>query len=138
MYQIQNRDVLQKEFAVFDERSVDKRVEPAHYRRSNVVPNWIFCEVVTIRATKGLEHCIDVARRAYLIILPQESHSTLVFQQAPTIEFTHKFSIKQCVFHKRKCSGAEGPQQLEYRLNGIFGTGRAESILTIDEQIENY
>ena len=76
---------------------------------------------VAIRAKKGLEHSTDVAHVAYMIIVPQQSDSIPVFLHIPPSEFTYKFSIHN-VYSVKKCSGAEGPHQVEYCSNGVLET----------------
>ena len=76
---------------------------------------------VAIRAKKGLEHSTDVAHVAYMIIVPQQSDSIPVFLHIPPSEFTYNFSIHN-VYSIKKCSGAEGPHQVEYCSNGLLET----------------
>ena len=50
-------------------------------------------ENVTIRALKGLEHCIAAALVAYMIIVSQQSESSLVILNTPPSKFIYISSI---------------------------------------------
>ena len=60
----------------------------------------MFEESVTIRATEGLQECIDVAHVALMNIVSQQSDSFLVFLHTPPSKFTYVFSIHKVYFIK--------------------------------------
>ena len=57
-------------------------------------------ESVTIRASKGLDYCIDVAHVAYLTIVPQQPDSFPVVLDSPTSEFIFSFAIHNVYYMK--------------------------------------
>ena len=55
---------------------------------------------VTIKAAKRLEDCINVVHIAYVVVVPQQSHSFFVFHYTLASKFSdnvviHKIYIKQ-------------------------------------------
>ena len=58
-------------------------------------------ESVTISALKGLEHCINNADVANVIIVSQQSDSILVFLHTSPSGFTYDFSVDNVYFKKK-------------------------------------
>ena len=48
-----------------------------------------FEEIVTIRATKGLEDCVDIAHVTYMVLVSRQSDSVFVFLRTPPSELTY-------------------------------------------------
>ena len=50
-------------------------------------------ENVTIRTTKGLEDCVEVAHKTYMINVSQQSDKMFVFLHTPPNEFTYSVPL---------------------------------------------
>ena len=100
--QFQKCSVCQKILPVFDKHSLDKRVKFAHYKRSNIIPSWMFswikCQNWGNEKIEAL-HCCS-SRNIYLIIVPQQSDNIPVLLHTPPSEFTYNFSIHNVYFIK--------------------------------------
>ena len=93
---------------------------------------------VAIRASKGLDHCMDVAHVAYMIIAPQQSNIISAFLHTPLSDFTCNFSIHNVFFIKENNQVQEVLNNWNIVVMDSLKLRRGKSIHSIDEQIENF
>ena len=95
-------------------------------------------ESVTIRTTKSLKDCIIVAHITYMIIVPQQSDSIVVFLQNSPSKFSDNVTIHNSDIVQHN---VESQQIFNNRIIvhlDSFELIGAQSIHFIDEQIEQF